>query len=97
MLDSRSPSAMAITLELLRRGRELSLSECFAQELQLNGRWFEDGDLKEGIRALLIDKDNAPVWRPVTVAELDPHRVQAFFDPQLIEKHLCPPGVSIPR
>ena len=94
VLDSRSPSAMAITLELLRRGRELSLSECFAQELQLNGNWFENGDLKEGIRARLIDKDHSPVWRPTTLAELDQHFVLAYFDAQPIHKPLPTAGAS---
>ena len=32
-LESRSPLAMAVTLEMLRRGRHLSLEECFAMEL----------------------------------------------------------------
>ncbi|KII37205.1 crotonase [Pseudomonas fluorescens] len=79
VLDSRSPLAMAVTLELLRRGRHLSLSECFAQELHLDYQWFDKGDLIEGVRALIIDKDKNPVWNPPTLAELDPARVEAFF------------------
>ncbi|MNC20789.1 3-hydroxyisobutyryl-CoA hydrolase [compost metagenome] len=70
---------MAVTLELLRRGRHLSLSECFAQELHLDYQWFDKGDLIEGVRALIIDKDKNPVWNPPTLAELDPARVEAFF------------------
>ncbi|MDM8350219.1 enoyl-CoA hydratase/isomerase family protein [Pseudomonas sp. sp1636] len=79
VLDSRSPLAMAVTLELLQRGRNLPLADCFAQELHLDYQWFERGDLIEGIRALIIDKDKAPRWNPPTLAELDPQRVQAFF------------------
>lgn len=79
VLDSRSPLAMAVTLELLRRGRTLPLSDCFAQELHLDYQWFEQGDLMEGVRALLIDKDKAPRWNPPTLAELDRDRVMAFF------------------
>lgn len=79
VLDSRSPLAMAVTLELLHRGRHLSLSDCFAQELHLNYQWFDGGDLMEGIRALIIDKDKSPAWDPPTLAELDVDRVHAFF------------------
>jgi hypothetical protein len=79
VLDSRSPLAMAVTLELLRRGQHLALADCFAQELHLDYQWFERGDLIEGIRALIIDKDKAPRWNPATLAELDPQHVQAFF------------------
>lgn len=79
VLESRSPLAMAVTLELLRRGRHLSLSECFAQELHLDYQWFDKGDLIEGVRALIIDKDNNPIWNPPTLAQLDSARVEAFF------------------
>ena len=80
LLDSRSPLAMATTLELLRRGRDLSLAECFALELHLDYQWFDKGDLMEGVRALIIDKDKRPRWNPPTLAELEPARVQAFFN-----------------
>jgi enoyl-CoA hydratase/carnithine racemase len=80
LLDSRSPLAMAATLELLRRGRYLSLAECFALELHLDYQWFDKGDLMEGVRALIIDKDKRPRWNPPTLAELAPARVQAFFN-----------------
>ncbi|SFP98197.1 enoyl-CoA hydratase/isomerase family protein [Pseudomonas borbori] len=79
VLDSRSPLAMAVTLKLLRRGRNLPLADCFAQELHLDYQWFAKGDLMEGVRALIIDKDKKPRWNPATLAELDPARVQAFF------------------
>jgi enoyl-CoA hydratase/carnithine racemase len=80
LLDSRSPLAMATTLELLRRGRDLSLAECFALELHLDYQWFDKGDLMEGVRALIIDKDKCPRWNPPTLTELVPARVQAFFN-----------------
>jgi enoyl-CoA hydratase/carnithine racemase len=79
VLDSRSPLAMAVTLELLRRGRDLPLADCFALELHLDYQWFAKGDLMEGVRALIIDKDKQPRWNPPTLDELAPPRVQAFF------------------
>jgi enoyl-CoA hydratase/carnithine racemase len=79
VLDSRSPLAMSVTLELLRRGRNLPLSDCFALERHLGNQWFARGDFIEGVRALIIDKDQAPQWNPTSLAALDPARVQAFF------------------
>lgn len=79
VLDSRSPLACCLTLELLRRGRELSLGECFDLELHLDRQWFASGDIMEGVRALLVDKDKAPRWNPPTLAEVTPERVQAYF------------------
>lgn len=40
LLATRSPLAMAVTLEMLRRGRHLSLEDCFAMELHLDRQWF---------------------------------------------------------
>lgn len=80
LLETRSPLSMAVTLEMLRRGRHLSLEECFAMELHLDRQWFERGDLIEGVRALLIDKDKKPRWNPPTLDALDANLVASFFD-----------------
>ena len=79
LLETRSPLAMAVTLEMLRRGRYLSLEQCFALELHLDRQWFKRGDLIEGVRALLIDKDKNPRWNPPTLQALDAEHVASFF------------------
>lgn len=79
LMRTRSPLAMAVTLQLLRRGRHLTLDDCFALELYLNRQWFEQGDLIEGVRALLIDKDKNPRWNPPTLDRLTPARIEPFF------------------
>ncbi|MHC8314377.1 enoyl-CoA hydratase/isomerase family protein [Pseudomonas sp. LB3P31] len=80
LLETRSPLAMGVTLEMLRRGRQLSLEDCFALELHLDRQWFERGDLIEGVRALLIDKDKTPRWNPPTLQALDAGHVAGFFE-----------------
>ena len=80
LLESRSPLAMGVTLEMLRRGRQLSLEACFTLELHLDRQWFERGDLIEGVRALLIDKDKNPRWNPPTLQALDGEHVASFFN-----------------
>jgi enoyl-CoA hydratase/carnithine racemase len=82
LMQTRSPLAMAVTLELLRRGRHLPLERCFAQELHLDRQWFERGDLIEGIRALIVDKDKKPQWSPSRVQALDAGHVASFFSGQ---------------
>jgi len=79
LLDSRSPIAMAVTLEQLRRGRSLSLAECFGLEQTLASQWFASGDIIEGVRALLVDKDKAPRWNPPSIDAVSAERVNAFF------------------
>ncbi len=78
-MDSRSPLSMSVTLEMLRRGRTLSLADCFAMELHLDRQWFDEGDIIEGVRALIVDKDKNPRWNPPTLDEVTPERAAAFF------------------
>jgi len=79
LMQTRSPLAMAVTLQMLRRGRHLRLEQCFALELHLDRQWFARGDLIEGVRALIIDKDKKPQWNPSTVHALDASHVESFF------------------
>jgi enoyl-CoA hydratase/carnithine racemase len=79
-LETRSPLAIAVTREMLRRGRELGIDDCFAMELHLDRQWFQHGDIIEGVRALIIDKDKQPRWNPPTLAALQGQRVEQFFE-----------------
>jgi enoyl-CoA hydratase/carnithine racemase len=62
-MSKNSPLAMAGTLRMIQAGKSLNLSQCFAMELKLAEHWMKMGDFVEGIRALIIDKDNSPQWR----------------------------------
>jgi enoyl-CoA hydratase/carnithine racemase len=79
LLDTRSPLAMSVTLALLRQGRDMSLEECFALEMHLDKQWFARGDIVEGVRALIIDKDKSPRWNPPSIGEVSSELVQSFF------------------
>jgi enoyl-CoA hydratase/carnithine racemase len=82
-LARRSPTMLAVTLEQLTRGATLSLADCFRMELNLVHGCFDQGDFVEGIRALLVEKDNRPRWRPASLAEVTREAVDRFFAPQL--------------
>ncbi|WP_457426811.1 enoyl-CoA hydratase/isomerase family protein [Roseateles sp. P5_E7] len=83
-LLKRSPTMLAVTLELVRRGRRLSLADDLRLERDLVHHAFHlrgaaRSETVEGIRALAVDKDHAPRWAPATVAGVDPAEVAAFF------------------
>ena len=80
IIDNRSPLAMAVTQAMLQRGRSLPLADCFAMELHVGRQWFEKGNIMEGVRALIVDKDKQPRWQPAHTDQLDPAQVEAFFD-----------------
>jgi enoyl-CoA hydratase len=64
ILARMSPTSMAVTLELLKRGATLDLPGCLAMELALTRTVTRHPDFAEGVRAVLVDKDNAPRWAP---------------------------------
>lgn len=71
-LATLPPTALAVTLEAVRRARALpDLRAALAQEYGLV-LWFgtTQPDLVEGIRAQLVDKDRSPRWNPATRDEL---------------------------
>ena len=79
LLRSRSPTALCVTQRQLSLGRTLELAACFRMELELVEHCFEHGDFLEGVRALIVDKDNAPRWSPRTLDGVTGAAVDAFF------------------
>ena len=80
-MAQRSPLMMCVTRELLRRGAGLDVSSCLRMERTLVRHNFEHGEVLEGVRALVIDKDNAPQWNPRTLDEVSGEMVERFFTP----------------
>jgi len=74
-----SPLLLCVTLEQLRRGAALSVAECLRMERVMIRRSFEGTEVLEGIRARVIEKDNAPRWTPADLAEVSPEQVSAYF------------------
>jgi enoyl-CoA hydratase/carnithine racemase len=79
LMRSRSPTMLCVTLRQLQRGKELSLAACFRMELAMAQQTFLQGDFVEGVRALIIDKDNAPQWKPGRIEEVTDAMIDAFF------------------
>jgi enoyl-CoA hydratase/carnithine racemase len=81
MMRLRSPLMMCVVQEELKRGTRLGLADCLRMERTLVRRAFEVGEVLEGVRALAIDKDNAPRWKPSMLEDVTPAMVARFFEP----------------
>jgi enoyl-CoA hydratase/carnithine racemase len=84
-LHKQSPLMMAVTLEQIRRARQMSLADDLRMERDLVRHCFHlrpgaASETVEGVRALAVDKDHAPRWNPARVADVTPAMVDAFFD-----------------
>lgn len=79
-LGSRSPLSVAVALGALRRAGEMdSVAQVLDQDLRLGTAFMAGSDFVEGVRAVLVDRDNAPQWQHASLAEVEPDRVQALF------------------
>ncbi len=74
-----SPGSAALSHALQRRMLHASLAEVFRVELVASLTCATRPDLAEGIRALLIDKDRRPRWRPATLGDVTPEWLEGFF------------------
>lgn len=77
-LRARSPFAVLVAMRALRRAETLQLSEVFGQDLKLAERMIPV-DFVEGVRALLVDKDNQPRWRWTTLEDVPSEAVDEVF------------------
>jgi len=79
---SKSPQALKVAFRLLQAGAQLrDFSAGLALEYGLALRCVQQPDFTEGVRATLIDRDQAPRWRPATLAEVTQPQLDALFEP----------------
>ncbi len=71
-LGERSPTALALTLALLRHNQGRPLPQVFAAEARAAAFMVRHPDYLEGIRARLLDKDDQPRWSPPEIRQLAP-------------------------
>jgi enoyl-CoA hydratase/carnithine racemase len=74
-----SPTSARLIDEVLRRARHLSLREVFQLELDVAIGCCAHHDFREGVRALLVDKDRKPRWKPARLEDVDDALVADHF------------------
>lgn len=79
-LQQKSPMSLLVTLEGLKRAQRKDLSFCLKQDFFRIQSFLQRDDLYEGIRAVIIDKDMAPVWQPSTLDAVAEDQIASCFD-----------------
>lgn len=74
-----SPLSAAIIYHQLSNGREMGLEDAFAQDVRLCKKLLVDGDFREGVRSLLVDKDKEPKWKFKSAADVPSNEVLKYF------------------
>lgn len=75
-----APGSARLAYEFGQRARVMSLADVFRMEYIGVLAALAYGDVTEGIRALLIDKDKSPEWNPATLEQADAQWVAKFFE-----------------
>jgi enoyl-CoA hydratase len=82
LIATRSPIAVSVALEAVRRAAKLeTLEDVLIQDYRVSSASARSHDLVEGIRAQIIDKDRNPKWSPPTLAAVTAADVDAYFAP----------------
>jgi enoyl-CoA hydratase len=82
LIASRSPTALSVALQAVRRAAKLdNLEDVLRQEYRVSRSTLRTHDLVEGIRAQVVDKDRNPRWSPASLAAVSADVVEAFFAP----------------
>jgi enoyl-CoA hydratase/carnithine racemase len=84
VMRKRSPLMLHVTLEQIRRARQMTLADDLRMERDMVQHCFYDrpgtaSETVEGIRALAVDKDYTPVWNPARIEDVKPGMADAFF------------------
>jgi enoyl-CoA hydratase len=82
LIATRSPIAVSVALEVVRRAAKLeTLEDVLIQDYRVSSASVHSHDLVEGIRAQIIDKDRNPKWSPATLAAVTAADIDAYFAP----------------
>ena len=82
-----SPTSAALSFEMQRRARHLSLADVFRLEYQASVGCCVHHDFAEGVRALLVDKDKNPRWQPAVLDDVGQDLIAAHLQPRFEGPH----------
>ncbi|GMR49677.1 hypothetical protein PMAYCL1PPCAC_19872, partial [Pristionchus mayeri] len=87
-LKNMSPTSLKVAIRQMERGARMPYADVLQMEHRLALRCMEAHDVHEGCRAIIVDKDNKPRWRPRTLEEVTDEHVESFFAPLSSEDEL---------
>ena len=81
-LKTKSPQTMKVAHRQLRLGAAMaSFADNMAMEYRIGARVVARHDFIEGVRAVIVDKDNAPRWSPATIEGVSQAMLDEIFSP----------------
>ncbi|MFL5136062.1 MAG: enoyl-CoA hydratase/isomerase family protein, partial [Microvirga sp.] len=78
-MERASPLSLKLAFEVLRQGRGLEIERALELEYRVMMHVLAGDDFYEGVRAVLIDKDNQPRWQPASLEAVDRAVIEHHF------------------
>ena len=79
VLALKAPLSLKVTLVQLQKATSMTMAECLEMDYCLTSHFMRNSDFYEGVRALLVDKDNHPHWQPETINDVSSSMVEGYF------------------
>jgi enoyl-CoA hydratase len=89
-IRTKSPMSLKLALAQVRAGGDMTFDACMRTEFRIVSRIIHGHDFYEGVRAVIVDKDNAPDWRPATLAAVTSADIARHFAPLAGEELVLP-------
>lgn len=81
IIKTKSPMSLKVTLHALQEAEKINFDACMKTENILTSHFVRGHDFVEGIRAVIIDKDQKPQWKPSKLSEISSQEVMNYFKP----------------
>jgi enoyl-CoA hydratase len=78
-IRTKSPLSLKLALVQVRRGPHWSFEDCMRAEFRIVSRIVYGHDFYEGVRAVIVDKDNVPRWKPAALGDVSDADVERHF------------------
>ncbi|XP_054723443.1 3-hydroxyisobutyryl-CoA hydrolase, mitochondrial-like, partial [Uloborus diversus] len=88
VLSKLSPTSLKVAFQQIKRGANMTLQDCLKMEYRMSQKFMQASDFHEGVRAVLIDKDNKPTWKPASLTEVTEDIVNSYFQQLPADKEL---------
>ena len=91
VMGTKSPQTMKVAFRQLRQGAQAqSFAENMAMEYRIGARVVRKHDFIEGVRAVIVEKDNAPRWNPASLEDVTEAMLDEIFAPLPADEEWTP-------
>ena len=82
-LLSKSPLSLSVTFAMMQKAKSKTLLECLEVDYCLAENFMKSDDFYEGVRAMVVDKDKNPQWKPASLDDITATMLRNFFESPL--------------